>query len=149
MNRVFIRVLTPTDLPSMLIIEKHAHFNPWSQASLNSCFCKQNIVIGIFVEDSLAGYLIAQILMDEASVLNVCIEPSLQGLGYGDLLLAHFMRTISATPKVTQCYLEVRASNQAARSLYTKHGFHETGRRKNYYSKPYEDAVLMTHTRCA
>ena len=40
--------------------------------------------------------------------------------------------------------LEVRAGNEPAIALYRKHGFVEVGRRKNYYEKPREDAILMT-----
>ena len=40
--------------------------------------------------------------------------------------------------------LEVREGNAPARALYGKHGFRDVGRRKNYYEKPREDAILMT-----
>ena len=40
--------------------------------------------------------------------------------------------------------LEVRESNFAARRLYEKNGFEIVGKRKNYYEKPAEDAILMS-----
>ena len=40
--------------------------------------------------------------------------------------------------------LEVRESNDPAKMLYAKHGFEVVGLRKNYYTKPKENAVLMT-----
>ena len=40
--------------------------------------------------------------------------------------------------------LEVRAHNAPAIALYGKHGYRVAGRRKNYYEKPTEDALLMT-----
>jgi ribosomal-protein-alanine N-acetyltransferase len=45
---------------------------------------------------------------------------------------------------VASVYLEVRRSNDAAIRLYRKHGFKSEGRRKNYYSSPVEDAVIMS-----
>jgi ribosomal-protein-alanine N-acetyltransferase len=40
-------------------------------------------------------------------------------------------------------YLEVRESNAPARALYAAHGFQEAGRRKEYYRRPVEDAVVL------
>jgi len=40
--------------------------------------------------------------------------------------------------------LEVRESNVAAAALYEKMGFQRVGVRKNFYSAPQENAVLMT-----
>ena len=42
-------------------------------------------------------------------------------------------------------FLEVRETNRAAYQLYSKIGFQEIGRRKNYYSEPVEDALMMKH----
>jgi ribosomal-protein-alanine N-acetyltransferase len=39
--------------------------------------------------------------------------------------------------------LEVRPSNIPARMLYVKYGFEELGLRKNFYSKPTEDGLIM------
>jgi ribosomal-protein-alanine N-acetyltransferase len=44
---------------------------------------------------------------------------------------------------VRNCFLELRASNTAARNLYAKRGFFRVGARKDYYEKPVEDAILM------
>jgi len=44
---------------------------------------------------------------------------------------------------VRAAFLEVRESNTAARALYGSRGFREIGRRKNYYRRPVEDALVM------
>jgi len=43
--------------------------------------------------------------------------------------------------------LEVRASNSAAIKLYDLLGFKKAGIRKNFYSAPKEDALIMTKRR--
>ena len=45
-----------------------------------------------------------------------------------------------------RCFLEVRQSNEAARSLYNSSEFEEIGKRRNYYSFPREDAIVMMRT---
>ncbi|MBM3764401.1 MAG: GNAT family N-acetyltransferase [Acidobacteria bacterium] len=49
---------------------------------------------------------------------------------------------ISALP-AGRIFLEVRESNTAARELYKRAGFVETGRRKLYYRDPPEDGIVM------
>jgi len=44
---------------------------------------------------------------------------------------------------VRTAFLEVRESNDAARGLYGSRGFSEIGRRRGYYRRPVEDALVM------
>jgi ribosomal-protein-alanine N-acetyltransferase len=44
--------------------------------------------------------------------------------------------------------LEVRESNAAAQRLYLSAGFKQTGRRKGYYTRPAEDAILYQRELC-
>lgn len=69
----------------------------------------------------------------------VCQAARRKGLGLRllDTLLTNAKETNSAP-----MFLEVRESNTAARGLYQKAGFRETGRRKSYYTNPTEDAIL-------
>ena len=62
--------------------------------------------------------------------------------GVGTLLLSELLAW-AETARAEKIYLEVRASNQAARSFYQRHGFAETGRRPRYYPAPVEDALLL------
>ena len=63
--------------------------------------------------------------------------------GIGSQLLKELI-AIARERKLQTIFLEVRESNVAARALYCKFGFEESGRRKNYYANPTEDAVLYT-----
>jgi ribosomal-protein-alanine N-acetyltransferase len=92
---------------------------------------------------TISGFLCARDVAGEWEIENVAVAASIlrQGVGSG-LLRALIERAKSEGAKAI--LLEVRESNLAARRLYEKHGFQETGRRRNYYNHPPEDAVLYT-----
>ena len=80
-----------------------------------------------------------------ATVTNIATKHKRQGIGTAILLeLLSFCKKNGAT----QIDLEVRKSNSAAINLYEKHGFSEVFRRKNYYKKPTEDAIIMQKLIC-
>jgi ribosomal protein S18 acetylase RimI-like enzyme len=75
---------------------------------------------------------VVQFVVDEASLLNIAVEPTQQKQGIGRLLLDEVLAQASAK-KATTVFLEVRASNQRAIQMYQQAGFNEMGLRKNYY----------------
>ena len=93
--------------------------------------------------DTLAGYIVLSIVLDEGSIDNVAVVPEFRRRGIADLLLSHAEEQGRAL-ELAFLTLEVRSRNEPAIRLYEKHGFVEVGRRKNYYEKPREDAILMT-----
>ncbi|MCH1925099.1 ribosomal protein S18-alanine N-acetyltransferase [Shewanella sp. C31] len=146
-----IKPLTIDNLGSMLPIEQAAHAYPWSEAVLASCFGERYRVFGLFIEEEagqseLLGYAIYQFLFEEATLMNICINPSAQGRGLGNTLLSHSMQTLVDDAAIEVVFLEVRQSNQAAIALYQKLGFSIDGERKNYYETAdgRETAVLMS-----
>ncbi len=90
----------------------------------------------------LVGYISARQVVDEGEILNLAVRGSWRRRGAGSQLLRGMLRRL-LLHKVTRVYLEVRESNQPAISLYEKHGFHRTGRRRGYYRDPGEDALLF------
>ena len=80
--------------------------------------------------------------LGHAALLRRTVEEAARRHGVGDALLDVFCRFGQA--HLSFLTLEVRASNEPAIALYRKHGFEEAGRRKDYYTKPKEDAVIMT-----
>lgn len=140
-----IVLLTPTDVSQMARIEASAHSHPMSEANLADCFGHLYRVIGLMQrDDELLGFAIVQQIVDEATLLDICLSPAQQGRGYGHLLLTAVIDSAKAA-KAVVLMLEVRESNLAARALYQKRGFVETGRRKGYYplAEGKEDAILM------
>lgn len=92
---------------------------------------------------ALVGFLVARHSPPEWELENIVVAPEVRGTGIGkklmDTLLVQARQTSSDA-----VLLEVRESNAAARRLYEKLGFRETGRRKAYYTNPSEDAVLYS-----
>ena len=72
------------------------------------------------------------ITLDEAHILNVSVEPSLQGNGLGSQMLDHLIDDARGKG-ARQMFLEVRESNPAAIQMYINQGFNEVGRRRHYY----------------
>jgi len=68
-----------------------------------------------------------------------------RGNGVGTALLMEMLSRAQKSESYS-VFLEVRESNSAARALYAKVGFEESGRRKDYYSHPGEDAILYSKT---
>ena len=100
-------------------------------------------------EQKTAGYLIYADPSDEAELHRIAILPEFRRQGLAKRLMEELARRTghltveeeSFVPK--DIFLEVRAGNTAAITLYTTCGFLEIDRRKKYYRDPEEDAVVM------
>lgn len=79
---------------------------------------------------------------DELQLMNVATLPELQRRGHGSALLSDLLQN-ARERHVKLISLEVRRSNDAARSLYLSFGFREVGVRQRYYSDNGEDAIVM------
>ena len=95
-------------------------------------------------DGQLVGFYIADQLLDESTLHNICVDPRHQGEGIGRLLLAHYLQT-SAAAGCRCWWLEVRRSNLCAQHLYLQAGYQQVGVRKGYYraEQGSEDALVM------
>ena len=91
---------------------------------------------------SLAGHVTMRHIINEGHISNIAVAKAYQRQGVGSMLLDALIRT-AIDLEMIGLTLEVRTSNSAALALYGKHGFAEEGRRRNYYSCPNEDAIIM------
>ena len=136
--------LAAVHLPAVLAIEREAYPEPWSEGMFRE---EINHVRSYFVVVTLggevAGYGGYWPLLDEAHITSVTIKDVYRGLGYGRGLLSHLLR-MAVEDGVSAATLEVRESNVRARGLYESFGFAVTGRRRRYYPKSDEDALIMT-----
>ena len=98
---------------------------------------------GCVEEGELLGYLGLQWVLDQGEILSVAVDPSCRRRGIARRLLALALEECERRALLSLS-LEVRQSNEAARALYRGFGFETVGRRKNYYTLPREDAILMT-----
>ena len=83
-------------------------------------------------EEAVIGFALARIVGDEAELLLLAVARSWQGKGVGQMLLDGFA-AVAASKGAEQLHLEVREGNHAV-SLYSRNGYREIGRRRNYYS---------------
>ena len=88
------------------------------------------------------GFALFRYYPPESELLRLVVHPLRRRKKVASSLLCHGLDQLSALG-CDVCFLEVRASNLAARQLYAAQGFHEDGRRKRYYSQPEEDALLF------
>ena len=93
--------------------------------------------------DRILGFVLIRNIADEIEILNLAVDPEERRNGIGRRLLRRTMH-VADQHHVLQVHLEVRESNATARAFYASEGFAEHGRRKNYYSHPVEDAILLT-----
>ena len=89
------------------------------------------------------GYCVSTSVLDEVSLLNICIHTKHQGRGLGSELLRYLIRQEAGAGAKTM-WLEVRAGNERARVLYESLGFQLQGTRKAYYPavEGREDALV-------
>jgi len=92
--------------------------------------------------DEIVGYICFWLVFEELHLMNLSVHPCLRREGIGEELLRWaVLKGREAGAKTAT--LEVRSSNDAARGLYEKVGFKPRSIRRNYYSNPKEDAVIM------
>ena len=82
------------------------------------------------------------VMLDEAHITTIAVDPDYRRLGLGQLLIIQMAR-IALQAQATRMTLEVRMSNEGAQKLYRKYGFSDGGVRPRYYSDDFEDALIM------
>lgn len=143
MNEFKILKMLSCDAEKIAELEKFCFSSPWSENALieeienpsaHFLVCKKG--------NEIIGYIGCIFVCDEGSITNVAVFPTHRKMGAASALI----RALCADAKeknITSLFLEVRKSNYAAISLYEKCGFSVVGERKNFYSAPTEDALIM------
>jgi len=132
------------DVKALMPIENACHSHPWNEKIFASCIGGR--YFGDYGKESnnIVGFYIGEYVAGEATLMDICVEPSYQGFGHGKALLTRFIER-AREQGAEKIWLEVRAKNIAAQMLYINMGFIETGRRTGYYPSDigYEDAIVM------
>lgn len=132
-------------LPQVLTIERRGYEFPWSEGIFRDCL-RAGYSGWVICEDQdfVLAYCLMSLAVDEAHVLNLCVDPSGQRRGLGTFLLRHMIRLARAANAVI-VLLEVRKSNRGAIKLYESEGFQRLGLRKAYYPgrEGREDALVL------
>lgn len=144
---VAIRPIRPTDLPDVLAIERSSFSVPWSERAFRHLMGRQDAAV--LVADAgrgrLAGYAAWWVAADAAELGDLAVHREHRRRGVGRALVRAVARA-ARERGVARLFLQVRAGNEAALSLYRDTGFREVGRREGYYRLPTEDAVVLARS---
>ncbi len=153
-HQFYLREATLADVEAMLSLEKKISPRGWSHADFVSSVSSSHHCQVLFTDESvnkkLVAYIITSTAADEAELLNIVVSPDYQRQGIASQLLELVFTSFDKS--IHSLFLEVRASNKAAFSLYDHLGFNEVGIRPNYYpalskngspTSAREDAIIM------
>lgn len=135
-----IKEFTQQYLDDVYEIEKACFDSPWSKEDLeNQIGIETSHFLIAQLDGKTVGYMGLQIFSGEGYVTNIAVLPQYRRRGIASALISKQLEN-----KMQFITLEVRESNTGAINLYLKHGFEPVGKRRGFYTKPDEDAVIMT-----
>jgi ribosomal-protein-alanine N-acetyltransferase len=139
-----ISEMTSGDLEDICRIEAEVFPNPWPKSAFESDIGNEAVYCRVARDSSrnLIGYACLMIVVDEAHLTNIAVSTGCRRQGIGAML----MDDVISKAEREGCraiFLEVRDSNLDARGFYSRYGFTELYRRKHYYIKPTEDALVL------
>ena len=133
-------------LPQIQQIEQQSFSVPWTDAMLRMQLQPDShVFLTAETDGAVVGYVGVLYVLDEGYISNVAVRPDHRRRGIAEALLAA-LEARGRALMLSFLTLEVRERNAAAIALYEKRGYRIAGRRKNYYEKPTEDALIMTLT---
>lgn len=142
-----IRPMRESDLVGVLAVERGGYPYPWTRRIFEDCL---RVGYCCLVADSggrIDGHAIMMARAGEAHILNLCVDPDARRQGVASQLLSNLLE-VAVSANADSAFLEVRPSNVGAVELYARAGFHEIGRRPNYYPAAFgrEDALVMARS---
>ena len=138
------REMLVEDLEQVVEIEKALFSDPWTKEGFFTFLTKENTMFFVVEEKGkILAYCSMQTVLDEGDILNVAVRSDRQKEGIGYFLVDSMLK-MAKMIGIHIVHLEVREGNGTARRLYERLGFKEDGLRRDYYTDPTENAVLMT-----
>lgn len=141
---IIVRELKVEDSAAVAEMEQQIFSDSWSEKSvLETVQQKQSVCFAAEKAGHLLGYLLAYHAADEAEIARIAVQKEARRQGAAGKLM-QALEHYCEEHKMEKLLLDVRESNEAARSFYTKNGFVEDGIRQGFYVNPSEEAVLMS-----
>ncbi len=143
-TRVTLETMRMDDIPRVLAIERQSFRTPWPGDAYRHELNENRLAAYLVAktEDAIVGYAGMWVILDEAHVTTIAVDPAYRGQHIGERLLLGLIDAALGRG-ARWMTLEVRRSNDVAQTLYKKYGFREIGVRKGYYSDNREDAIVM------
>ena len=144
-NDVVILPASGERLDEILQVEQACFSAPWTRKMMKAELTGNpfaHFLVALDATGAIVGYHCFWIVFEELRVMNLAVRESMRRNGIARALVTEALQKglAQAAPRAV---LEVRASNQAARTLYQLMGFTTVSTRPQYYSNPVEDAILM------
>jgi [ribosomal protein S18]-alanine N-acetyltransferase len=142
-DRFRIRAARPADAGRIAELERVCFPDPWTPAGITEVL-EAGHCLGSVAEPAgtVVAYALARWVADTGEILNLAVAPEYRRLGVARAILESILSRL-AEQGVREVYLEVRASNIPAQSLYQLRGFRLAGMRTAYYRHPVEDALVL------
>lgn len=138
-----VRPMTAADLNAVERIEQESFTAPWSRRSFKALLGREDADLWTAeVDGGVAGYAVVWYVLSEAELGNLAVAPGYRRCGIGSRLLDSAVAR-ARERGVQRIFLEVRVSNDVARTLYERRGFIQVGIRRRYYHSPVEDARVL------
>jgi len=144
-RRATLTVAQRVHVPEVAAIEQACFSDPWSESSFRQAVDNPGVFFRVATEGAggpVLGYVVAWFAGGEGEIANVAVAPAARGRGIGGQLVDAAIAA-AADQSAGALYLDVRESNARARALYESRGFAEVGRRRRYYRRPTEDAIVL------
>ena len=137
--------LTPDRFSEVAELERLCFSLPWSEKALGLLVTDKNT--GFVAVDDSTGRVVAYggmlVVLDEGQITNIATHPDYRRMGLGERI-TYALTQYAEREELSLISLEVRESNRAAIALYEKLGFLSVGVRKNFYTSPRENGIVMT-----
>jgi ribosomal-protein-alanine N-acetyltransferase len=143
-TRVSLEAMRLEDIPRVVEIERDSFRTPWPRDAYTHELTENRLAAYIVAraDAEIVGYAGMWVILDEAHITTIAVDPAYRGQHVGERLLVGLIDA-ALERGARWMTLEVRQSNATAQTLYKKYGFREIGVRKGYYSDNREDAIVM------
>lgn len=138
-----VKLIAYHHIKDIVKLEKVCFTTPWSEENLIRTFENGTKFFVCEKDGKVLGYVGLSAILDEGYITNIAVFPKYRKMGVATALIEHLF-DFAKQNSLSFISLEVRVSNQNAISLYEKFGFKAEGKRKNFYTLPTEDALIMT-----
>lgn len=137
--------MTVDDLDTVIKIQEESKLSYWSYESYkDEINLESSFTVVAKIDNQTVGFLVGRLIIEEncAELYNIGIDLHFRQKSIGTKLIESFIKSC-VDNKLEKIFLEVRESNETAIQFYLKHNFSSLSKRKNFYSNPTEDAILM------
>lgn len=138
-----IRLMLDEDIPQVAVIEKMNFSRPWSENNFHESIGLDNtLYIVAERKGKIIGYCGTYMVLKQGNITNFVIAEKSRKRGIGRKMIFELFSMLKEKG-IVDVTLEVRESNIPAIKLYKSAGFKKVGIRKNFYTRPQENAVIM------